>query len=167
MQRSAATLVLVAVMSIGCITAADAAPRFVETPKAVDDITRGDEDGLRCVLGYLGPAQISNCSFAMARLNAQGAADTRAYNVGLTFETWRSLDVDWVSDRKLVKSGQVSAAQLHDEEVGTRTMYSLYRGARDALGISDKQLLALMTRMTTAGKATTWARLQFWAQQPH
>jgi hypothetical protein len=75
--------------------------------------------------------------------------------------------VDWVSDQKLVKSGQVTAAQLHDEETGTRAMCLLYRSARDALGISDKQLLALMTKMTASGKATTWARLQFWAKQPH
>jgi hypothetical protein len=145
--------------------AAHATPRFIETPKVVDDITRGDEDGLRCSLGYLGPAQISNCAFAMARVNAKDGSDTRAYNVGLTFETWRDLDVDWVADQKPSKLGQVTAAQLHDEETGTRAMYLLYRSARDALGISDKRLLALMTRMTTSSKATPWARLQFWAKQ--
>jgi hypothetical protein len=115
----------------------------------------------------LGPDQISNCAFAMARVNAKDGSDTRAYNVGLTFEAWRDLDVDWVADQKPAKPGQVTAAQLHDEETATRAMYQLYRSARDALGISDKQLLALMTKMTAAGKATTWARLQFWAKQAH
>jgi hypothetical protein len=166
MHFSATMLVAAAIFS-GLSLGAASAPRFVETPKAVDDITRGDEDGLRCSLGNLGSAEISNCAFAMARVNAKDGSDTRAYNVGLTFETWRDLDVDWVADQKPPKPGQVTAAQLHDEETATRAMYALYRSARDALGISDRELLALMTRMTASGKATTWERLQFWAKQPH
>jgi hypothetical protein len=167
MQNPVAILLAAAIMSVAGVSAARSAPRFVETPKMVDDITRGDEDGLRCSLGYLGPTQISNCAFAMARVNAKDGSDTRAYNVGLTFETWRDLDADWVADQKPAKPSEVTAAQLHDEEAATRAMYLLYRGARDALGISDKELLSLMTKMTVQGRATTWDRLQFWAKQPH
>ena len=166
MRHSLMIGVLAAIVSIACGSIAQAAPAFVETPKALDDIKRGDEDALRCALQFLGPTQISNCTFTMARMNARDASDTRAYNVGLTFESWRDLDVDWVADQKLAKSGQVTAAQLHDEEAGTRTMYQLYRSGRDALGISDKELLSLMTKMTVQGRATTWDRLQFWANQP-
>ncbi len=128
---------------------------------------RGVEDALRCALQYSGPTQISDCAFAMARLNARDGSDTRAYNLGLTFETWRDLDVDWVADQKPEKPGQVSATQQHPEEAATRAMYLFYRGSRDALGISETQLLALMTRMTPTGKATTLGRLQFWAAQTH
>jgi len=167
-MRHSLTMFFAAAFASGaCFSIAHAAPAFVETPKAVDDINRGVEDALRCALEYLGPAEISNCTFSMARLNARDGSDTRAYNVGLTLETWRDLDVDWVSDQKLVKSGQVTAARLHDEETGTRAMYQLYRSARDALGISDKQLLALVKKMTASGKAVTWDRLQFWAKQLH
>ncbi|HTT82951.1 MAG TPA: hypothetical protein VMF67_05695 [Rhizomicrobium sp.] len=154
-----------AIMGVAASAAAGAEPHFVETPKMVDEINRGIEDGLHCALQYLGPAQISNCAFAMARLNARDGSDTRAYNLGLTFETWRDLDVDWVSDQKVAKSGQGS--QLRDEEAGAKSMYLFYRGARGALGISDAQLLALITKMTPAGKATASARLQFWANHAH
>ena len=160
-------MTIVTAVSIAGISAADAKPGFVETPKSVDDIMRGVEDGLHCALQYMGPGPISNCAFAMARSNAKDGSDTRAYNVGLTFETWRDLDVDLVSDQKILKGGQVTAAQLHDEETGTQAMYVLYRSARDAIGISDKQFLALMTKMTAQGRAAAWARLQFWAQKVH
>ena len=167
MRYSLMTGVVAAILNIASGAIAQAAPVFVETPKALDDIKRGDEDALRCALQYLSPTQISNCTFTMARMNARDGSDTRAYNAGLSFESWRDLDVDWVSDQKIVKSGQVTAAQLHDEEAATRAMYQLYRSGRDALGITDKQLLALMTKMTAQGRATTWDRMQFWAKQPH
>ena len=167
MKAAIGMAIVIVAASIGAAMAADAKPQFVATPKNVDEISRGQEDAMRCVLGYLGPTQISNCSFSMARRNAQDGSDTRYYNAGLTFETWRDLDVDWFSDQKLVKSGQVSAATLHDEETGTRAMYLLYRSARDAIGISDKELLAVLTKMNAQGKATTWTRLQFWDKQVH
>jgi hypothetical protein len=161
MRNSAMILIASTIVSFVIMASADAKPQFVVTPKLADEIRRGIEEGLQCALQYLGPDQISSCAFAMARLNGRDGSDTRAYNVGLTFETWRDLDVDWVSDQKLAKSGQVTAAQLHAEETGTRAMYLLYRGARDALGISDSQLLAL-TKLTPSGRTTTWTRLQFW-----
>lgn len=156
-----------AIVSIAAIVCAGAKPVFVETPKAADDIKRGQEDAMRCALGYMGAARITNCSYAMARVNARDGSDTRAYNVGLTFETWRDLDVDFAADQKPPKPGQITAAQQRDEETATRAMYLLYRSARDAIGISDKQLLALLSRMTSSGKATTWVRLQYWAKQVH
>jgi hypothetical protein len=157
--------VAAAIISVVAIACADAKPVFVATAKAADDIRRGQEDAMRCALGYMGPAQITNCSYAMARVNAQDGSDGRAYNAGLTFETWRDLDVDFAADQKPQKPGQVNTTQLRDEETATRTMYLLYRSASDAIGISDKQLLALLSRMTPQGKATTWTRLQFWAKR--
>jgi hypothetical protein len=157
----------VAIMSAATVAHAGAKPDFVARPKAVDDIRRGQEDGMRCALGYMGPAQITNCSYAMARVNAKDGSDARAYNAGLTFETWRDLDVDFAADQKPEKPGQVTAAQQHDEETSTRAMYVLYRSARDAIGISDKELLAALNKMTPQGKATTWVRLQYWAKQVH
>ena len=167
MRRLVMTGIAAAALSIAAVPLAGAKPAFVATPKVVDDIRRGQEDAMRCALGYLGPSQITNCSYAMARVNAKDGSDARAYNAGLTFETWRDLDVDFAADQKPDKPSQVTAAQQHDEETSTRAMYVLYRSARDAIGISDKELLALLNKMTPQGKATTWARLQYWAKQVH
>jgi hypothetical protein len=145
---------------------ADAKSPLAANPKAADDIKRGVEDGLHCALQYLGPTQISNCVYTLARINAKDESDTRAYDLGLSFECWRDLDVDWASDLKLPK-GQVAAAQLRDEETGTKVMYFHYRTARAAMGISDGQLLALMTKMTVKGKEAAYSRLQFWAARAH
>jgi hypothetical protein len=35
------------------------------------------------------------------------------------------------------------------------------------MGISDGQLLALMTKMTVKGKEAAYSRLQFWADRAH
>lgn len=161
MRYSAAMLFLSAIISAA---GADAKPRFAETPKAMADFKSGIADGLRCALGYTIPPQISQCAFAMARVNARDGSDTRAYNLGLTLETWRDLDVDWTTDQALLKSHQVTAAAVHDEETATAAMYQLYRGSRDALGLSDMQAVALTT-LTPKGKAVTLTRLQFWAKR--
>lgn len=167
MRASLSIIVASVIIGIAGSAAADPAPRFVESAKVTDDIKRGVEDALRCALQYAGPEEISGCTYNMARLNAQDGQDARAYNLGLTFETWRDLDVDWVSDQKLPKTEQVPALQLQDEEAGAKSMYQLYRGARDALGLTDDHVLALMTKLSPAGKSAALSRLHFWATHPH
>jgi hypothetical protein len=157
-------ITLLALLIAGDGEVARAAPRFVESPQAVDEITRGIEDGLHCGLGYTTAAHISNCAVHMSGGNLRLSSDYPAYNTGLFFEVWRDLDVDWTSDGPLLASHQISAADVQNDENATKAIYVLYRDARDRLGISDKDLLAL-TKLTPAGKSHTWDRLQFWAKQ--
>jgi len=143
-----------------------AGPRFVESRTAVDQITQGTEDGLKCGLGYTDPGKITNCAITMSRGVQQLSPDPAAYNVGLFFEAWRDLDAEWTGDQPLVKSHQVPQTMVQAEESATRILYALYRNARGRLGISDKELLSL-TKLTTAGRIATLTRLQFWAEHTH
>jgi hypothetical protein len=158
-------ILLAGLLFAGC-SSAIAGPRFVESHTAVDQITQGIEDGLKCGLGYTDPGRIANCAMTMSRAVQRLSPDPAAYNVGLFFETWRDLDVDWTSDQPLVKSHQVPEAMVQAEESAAKMLYALYVNARDRLGISDKELLSL-TKLTTPGKAITLARLQYWAAHTH
>ncbi|HEY3638235.1 MAG TPA: hypothetical protein VGK90_08770 [Rhizomicrobium sp.] len=156
--------VIAVIVIVSAVSSVYAKPRFVASPKALDEISRGVEDGLHCALQYIGPSQTTACAFAVARYKAQDGADHLAYNVGLSFEAWRGLDVDWSSDQGLVKSGKVSASDLQQEEAGARTMYELYRSNRDALGTSDAELVSYITKLSPSARAAALARLQFWAK---
>ena len=147
-------------------SSAIAGTRFVESPMAVDQITQGIEDGLKCGLGYSDPGKITNCVITMSRAVQRLSPDPAAYNVGLFFEAWRDLDVDWTSDQPLVKSHQVPLEMVQAEESAARMLHAVYIKARDQLGISDQELLSL-TKLTAVGRATTLARLRFWAAHTH
>lgn len=160
------TMAIAALLVLGNGATARAAQGFTGTPPTADEITRGIEDGLHCALGYTSASQISACDVGIARvnLNRRLSPNYPAYSVGLYFEAWRDLDVDWTSDQPLLASHQVSAADVETDENTTKAMYLLFRNARDGLGITDQQLLAL-TKLSPQGKAHTWARLQYWAKR--
>lgn len=127
-------------------------------------IARGIDDAFQCATKYVTASDMASCDVAALRASSKPNPDQDAYNVGFCFEAWRDLDVEWVSDQRLQKSGQTPAAGAADDEREAEVMYHLYRNARDKLGIADADLLAL-SKMNPTGKAKTSERLEYWAKR--
>ena len=140
--------------------AADLDTPINTTPTLGSEIKRGIDAELACQSRAMAANDFALCTFAIEEKNRQKVVDYNAFDVGLFFNAWLTMDIfanpSGPPDNDLAKS---VAAASHSEAA---KMLTVYRSLRKKVGVTDEQVIAI----SGMSKNLLEARLAVWASQP-